>query len=88
MSLVVRVFTNGLRDWGSLPGQVIEKTQKMVFDPSSLNTQYYKVHIKSKVVQSRERSSYGNGSLQVALHHGCQLYLLLYICIYQEVFMV
>ena len=25
-----RVFTNGPGDWGSIPGQVIPKTQKMV----------------------------------------------------------
>ena len=25
---MVKVFTNGLGDWGSIPGQVIPKTQK------------------------------------------------------------
>ena len=30
---------------------------KMVLDPSLLNTQQYKVRIKGKVKQSRERSS-------------------------------
>ena len=52
-----RVFANGPGDWGSLPGWVIQKTQKMVLDTSMLNTQYYKVQIKGKVEQSRERSS-------------------------------
>ena len=47
---------NGPRDLGSVPGGVIPKTQKMVFDASLFNAQHYKVCIKSKVVQSRERS--------------------------------
>ena len=33
-----RVFTNGLGDWGSIPAQVIPKTQKMVLDAALLNT--------------------------------------------------
>ena len=44
-------------DLGSLTGQVISKTQKVVFDASLLNTQHYKVSIKDKVEQSRKRSS-------------------------------
>ena len=52
---MVRVFANGLGDLGSIPGRVIPKTQKMVLDASL--TQYYKVWIKGKVEQSRERSS-------------------------------
>ena len=44
-------------DHGSIPGHVIPKTFKMVLDTSLLNTQQYKVHIKDKVEQSRERSS-------------------------------
>ena len=51
-----RVFTNGLGDWGSIPGQVIPKTQKMVLDIALINTQHYKVWIKGKVEQSREWS--------------------------------
>ena len=31
-----RVFTNGPGDWGSIPGRVIQKTQKMVLDASLL----------------------------------------------------
>ena len=54
---MVRVFANGLGDLGSIPGQVIPKTQKMVLDATLLNTQHYKVRIKGKVKQSRERSS-------------------------------
>ena len=52
-----RVFANGPGDWGSIPGRVIPKTQKMVLDASLLNTQHYKVRIKGKVEQSREWSS-------------------------------
>ena len=52
----LRVFANGPGDLGSIPGQVIPKTQKMVLDASLLNTQHYKVRIKGKVEQSRERS--------------------------------
>ena len=52
-----RVFTDGTGDQGSIPGQVIPKTQKMVLDATLLNTQHYKVGIKGKVEQSRERSS-------------------------------
>ena len=55
--MMVRVFTNAPRDLGSMPGRVIPKTLKMVLDASLLNTQHYKVRIKGKVEQSRERSS-------------------------------
>ena len=47
-----RVFVNGPGDQGSIPGQVIPKTQKMVFDATLLNTQHYKVRIRGKVNQS------------------------------------
>ena len=57
IGLAVRVFANGPGDLGSIPGRVIPKTQKMVLDTSLLNTQHYKVRIKGKVEQSRERSS-------------------------------
>ena len=49
---------------GSIPGHVIPKTLKMVLDTSLLNTQQYKVRIKGKVKQSKERSS------AFSLHHG------------------
>ena len=52
-----RVFTNGLGDWGSIPGRVIPKTQKMLLDATLLSPQHYKVRIKGKVEQSREWSS-------------------------------
>ena len=49
IGIIVRMFTNGLGDLGSIPGRVIPKTQKMVLDASLLNTQHYKVRIKGKV---------------------------------------
>ena len=51
---MVRVFANGPRDPGSIPGRVIPKTQKIVLDATLLSTHYYKVRIKGKVEQSRE----------------------------------
>ena len=55
LKLVVRVFANGPIDWGSIPCQVIPKIQKILLDVVLLNTQHYKVRIKGKVGQSRER---------------------------------
>ena len=52
-----RAFANGPGNQGSIPGRVIPKTQKMVLDAALLNTLHYKVRIKGKVEQSRERSS-------------------------------
>ncbi len=57
IGLAVRVFANSPGDLGSIPDRVIPKTQKMVLDASLLNTQHYKVRIKGKVEQPRERSS-------------------------------
>ena len=54
---MVRVFANGSGDLGSIPGRVIPKTLKMVLNTSLLKTQQYKVYIKDKVEQSREKSS-------------------------------
>ena len=48
---------NGLRDPGSIPGRIIPKTLKMALDTNLLNTLQYKVCIKGKVEQFRERSS-------------------------------
>ena len=68
--MMVRVFTNGPGDLGSIPSQVIPKTKKkkkkkkkkkrkkkMVLDAYLLNIQHYMVQIKDKVEQSKERSS-------------------------------
>ena len=57
IGLVGRVFADGPWEWGSIPGRVIPKTQKMVLDASLLNTQHYKVRIKVKVKQSREKNN-------------------------------
>ena len=51
------MFANGSRDRGSVPESVIPKTKKMVLDAALLNAKHYKVCIKVKVEQSRERSS-------------------------------
>ena len=50
------VFANGPVNHGSIPGEVIPKTQKMVLDTSLINIQQYKICIKGKVEQSREKS--------------------------------
>ena len=52
-----RVSANGPGDRGSIPGQIIPKTQKMVLDAALLSTQHYKVRIKSKLEQSWEWSN-------------------------------
>ena len=57
IGMMVRVFVNGPVDRASIPGQVIPKPQKMILDATLLNTQHFKVQIKGKVEQSRERSS-------------------------------
>ena len=49
-----KVFANGPVDRGSIPGRVIQKTQKMVIDATLLNPQHYKVRIKRKEKQSRK----------------------------------
>ena len=57
IGLMGRVFANGLGDRVSTLGRVISKTQKMVLNVTLLNTQQYKVYIKSKMEKSREKSS-------------------------------
>ena len=49
---MVRVSANS-----AIPGRVIPKTQKIVLDATLLNTHHYKVRIKGKVKQSREKTS-------------------------------
>ena len=56
IGIMVRMFASGPGDRGSIPDWVIPKTQKMVLDAALLNTQHYKVQIKSKVEQSMEWS--------------------------------
>ena len=57
IGLVGRVFANCPGDLGLIPGHVIPKTLKMVLDTTGINTPQYKVRIKGKVEQSRERCS-------------------------------
>ena len=57
IGIMVRVFANRPGYLVSISGRVIPKSQKMVLDATLLNTQHYKVRIKGKVKQSRERSS-------------------------------
>ena len=87
------MFTNSPGDLGSIPGRVIPKTQKKKKKKKKKKkerkvldaTQHYKVRIKGKMEQSRERSSnlpppwcssYRKGSLWVTLDYGHQLDLL------------
>ena len=56
IGIMVRVFTDGPGDLGSVPDQVIPKTLKMVLGATLVNTQHYKVRIQGKVEQSREKS--------------------------------
>ena len=56
ITLVGRMFADSLGDQGSIPYQVIPKTQKIVLDTSLLYTQHHKVQIKGIVEQSKERS--------------------------------
>ena len=48
---------NGPGDLGSIPGRIKPKSLKIVLDIPLLNTLQYKVCIKGKVEQSKERSS-------------------------------
>ena len=86
IGMMAQLFVNSPEDLGSIPGWVILKSQKIMLDASSLNTQHYKVWIKGKVEQSTERSSalstpwcssYRKGNLRVTLDHGRQLYFYL-----------
>ena len=81
--------SNGLGDWGSIPGRVIPKTLKMVFDAALLKIQHYKARIKGKVEQSWECSAPLHLDV-VAIEmgdYGCQIYLLtLYIYVYDIFF--
>ena len=91
IGLVVWVFTNDLRDQDLILGWVITKTPKI---SSFLNSQNYKVGIKGKVEQSRERRStslYTSVSI-IAIEKGgfgspsttlvnITFYLYIYICV-------
>ena len=84
IGIMVRVFTNSSGDLGSVPGQVIPKTQKMILKATLIKTQHYKVRIKGKAWSNPRKgvvpsstpwcSSYQKGSLWVTLDYGRQLY--------------
>ena len=89
----VKMFTNSLGDWGSIPGCVIPKTQKMVLDASLFNTQHYKVWMKGKWSYPGKGvapcftpwcSSNWKGSLQVALNYSWPTYLHTHTHIYDS----
>ena len=86
ISLVGIIFTNGPEIWVLSQGTSFLKIFKMILDTSLLNIRQYNVHIKGKVLLSREMcsgvptlrcSSYSKRSLLVALDYGHQLYFLL-----------
>ena len=83
IDLMSWVFTNGPGDRGSIPGRVKPKTKKMVLDAALLNTQHYKVRIKSKVEQSGvsappapQCGTYWKEGLRVSVDLGRQLFTL------------
>ena len=51
------VLAHSPEDLGSIPGRIIPRTLKMVLYTTLLNAQQYKVRIKGKVEQSREKIS-------------------------------
>ena len=51
IALVGKVFANGAGDLGSIPGRVVPKTFKIELDTILLNTQQYKICIKSGAIQ-------------------------------------
>ena len=55
--LMGRVFANGPGNLSSISGRVVPKTLKMVLNTSLLNTKQFKVRIKCKMEQSRDKSS-------------------------------
>ena len=56
IGLMGRVFTNGLQDQVSIPGQVIAKTHKTLLDTNLLNSQHHKIWIKGKrAIQEKEK---------------------------------
>ena len=97
IDIVIRVFTSGPEDRGSIPGRVIPKIQIMVLDVSLLNTQHYKVQIKGKwsnpgkgVVPSstlhsssywRESPRLQTANLLTYIYIYIYVYIYIYICV-------
>ena len=96
--IVGRVFANGPGDLSSIAGRVIPKTLKMVLDTSLLNSQQYKVCIKSNPRKgvapspTTRCSSNCKGSLRVTPNYGGQLYLLTSVnwfhCLFSIIYLV
>ena len=81
---MVRLFTDGPGDLGSIPGRVIAKTQKWysMLPCSTLSVIRYGSRVKwSNTAPSPTHwcCSYRKGSLRVTLDYGRQLYLLEYL---------
>ena len=87
-TLNIRPSYNSPRDWGSIPGRVIPKTQKMVVDASWLTISI--IRSRSRVKWSNpgkevapfstpHYSSYWKGKLRVTLDYGRQLYFFTHI---------
>ena len=56
IGIMLRVFVNGPGDLGSIPGQVIPKTQKMLLDTTMLNTHLLgKDQGESGAIQGKEK---------------------------------
>ena len=51
---MVGLFANGPGDWGSIPGRVISKTQKMVLDVSLLSSIIRYGSMVSGAIQGKE----------------------------------
>ena len=83
-------IANYPEDLDSIPDQVIPKTQKMVLNATLLETQHYKVRIKSRWSNLGKEvaplhtpwcSSYWKGSFRVAFENSQPSYLYIYIWI-------
>ena len=79
------MFTNGLGDWDSIPGQIIPKTKKwyLILPCLTLSINRYVSRVKwsnpgKRIMLSptRRRSSYWKGVLRVVLDYGSQFILL------------
>ena len=86
------MFVSCLGDWGSIPGWIMPKIQKMVLDAPLLNTQHYKVWVKGKwcnpgkgVVIENEAFGLPVTAIANLLYQPLQLYTNVYIFIYSYV---
>ena len=51
------MFANDLEDWGHSQVESYQRLKNMVLDTSLINTQHYKVGIRGRVEQSKDRSN-------------------------------